>query len=348
MIEDIFGGTWPTFYGWLRHPQLAQALHDLAAEWARRALEQPGVDESALDTTVRMAAMGQASELLVKSTLAGINPVLLADKANMATLLKLTDNPTDGALGKMTTVGAQDAVKRLNECRPRSTPEISQPTRALEVRNDAIHLGLAPRKDELDAALNELVRLAEQVFEVRKALGQSHDWSEFWSAKHIQIVEARQRAFHQQLVEHYQDLIATAQESYRKMTEYLSKEAKNRLVAELASRVPFLGEREEVRRHTCPACANTMWVIYDVQRDVDIDDSEMPSGGSSIPHGYSFYARVHARVASALCPVCRLALDQSDLLLTDIPYTLDLGVREATEEEEQAWRDADNAGHPDR
>lgn len=67
------------------------------------------------------------------------------------------------------------------------------------------------------------------------------------------------------------------------MTEYLSKEAKNRLVAELTSRVPLLGDGEEVRRHTCPACANTMWVIYDVQRDVDIDDSEMPSGGSIHP-----------------------------------------------------------------
>lgn len=56
---------------------------------------------------------------------------------------------------------------------------------------------------------------------------------------------------------------------------------------------------------------------------------------------------MEAHVESAECPVCRLVLDQSDLVLTDIPYTLDLGVHEATEEEEQAWRDAKHAGFSD-
>ncbi|SKG34591.1 hypothetical protein [Mycobacteroides abscessus] len=343
-MKDPLCGTWSTVYGQLRHLQLSDALHDLAAEWARRALEEPAQGESGLDAAIRLAAVGQAGELLIKSTLAGISPVLLADKANVMTLLKLTDNEPHGAQGKMTTAGAVDALRRLNECRPPSTQKIDEPKLIFDVRNDVIHMGLTPSDAALESALTELVILIEQVFAVRAALGQTDDWNKFWSEKHIRIVEARKRKRHRQLVWRLNDLLANARKAYGRLTLDLSRHARERLIAELTARIPTVDEGTQiVRRHICPACDNTMWVIYDVNREVSLDDSEMPSGGSSIPHGYSLMVQLDAHVRSAECPVCGLFLDQNELALTNIPFTLDLGYSEASDNEEQAWRDAKNA-----
>lgn len=306
-------------------------------------MEEPGADESALDKTVRLTAVGEAGELLIKSTLAGINPALLADKTNMMTLLKLTDNDVRAAQGKMTTAGPIECLRRLNECRPTSSPKVTEPKLLFDVRNDVLHMGLAPTNGDLEAARTELVTLVAEIFDVRKALGQNGNWNQFWSDKHLKIVEARQRASHEQLVTQFKKLVAQARTAYQRLTDGLDQDARNRLVAELTTRIPSADDTQIVHPHRCPACHHTMWVIYDVQRDIEIDDSEMPSGGSAIPHGYAFYARLHGQVDSASCPVCGLSLDQSELILTTVPFTVDLGQEEATDEEEQAWKSARNA-----
>jgi hypothetical protein len=84
------------------------------------------------------------------------------------------------------------------------------------------------------------------------------------------------------------------------------------------------------RSHACPACQNTLWVVYDVLRDVELDDSDAPDS-------FRFFVKQSAYVASASCPVCGLALSQSDMVLTDIPFVLDLGDDEATPDEIEGW-----------
>jgi hypothetical protein len=121
---------WNTVYGLKSHRQLPAALFDLAAECARRAIEEPNRGPvTGLDKLIRLMSVGQAAELVVKSTLAGIDPTLLADKANTATLFALAGNKRR-LQGKVTTVGAVEAVRRLNECRPPT----SAPYRRTEVR----------------------------------------------------------------------------------------------------------------------------------------------------------------------------------------------------------------------
>ncbi|MEW2484090.1 hypothetical protein AB0876_31340 [Mycobacterium sp. NPDC049093] len=335
------GYVWNTVYGQRRHPQIATALFDLASEWARRAMDLPYPDETVLDKTVRLAAIGQAGELLIKSTLAGITPVLLAEKTTMATLLPLAGSARKAAQGKLTTAGAAESLKRLNEVRPANTPQIQEPKLLFDVRNGATHMGLAPTDDDLESALTELVTLADQVFKVRNALLLDGDWQAFWSSKHIKIVEARQRAHYESLVRGFNALIASAQAAYARLIAGLDQNERNRVVAELVARVPLLEDTQTVRPHQCPACHNQLWVVYDVVREVDIDESDMP-------HGVTFFVRISATVDYAECPVCNLVLDGDELALTGIPFTLHLGEDEATEDEAEGWRDARDAEIEDR
>lgn len=332
---------WNTVYGLRSHRQLSAAMFNLAAECARRALEEPNPDEgTGLDKLIRLISIGQAAELVVKSTLAGIDPALLADKANTATLYGLAGN-TRKLQGKITTVGAADAVRRLNECRPPSSPHIVEPKHLFEVRNDAIHMGLGPTAADLEESLTELVALVDSVFKVRAALSLSHDLRAFWSPKHIQIVQARERARYERLVNTFQGLITQAKANYARLIAGLGPEARNRLIAELVARTPDVDDEQILRPHKCPACQNSLWVIYDVYRDIEVDDSDAP-------HSFGLFAKVRAEVRSAGCPVCGLSLDQGAIVLTDIPFTLDLGEDEVTDDEHQGWYDARAAEDEDR
>ncbi len=332
---------WNTVFGLKSHRQLPTALFNLAAECARRAIEEPNQGPvTGLDKLIRLMSIGQAAELVVKSTLAGIDPTLLADKANTVTLYALAGN-TRKLQGKVTTLGPVEAVRRLNECRPLTSPHVAEPKSLFDVRNDAIHMGLAPNDADLEEALTELVTLVDNVFKVREALRQGHDLRAFWSPKHIQIVQARQRARYERLLKNFQGLIKQAQANYARLTAGLTPDARNRLIAELVARTPDVDYEQTLRPHKCPACQNSLWVVYDVQRDIEVDDSDAP-------HSFGLFAKVRGDVRSASCPVCDLSLDQAAIVLTDIPFTIDLGEDEATTEEHEGWHDARHTEDGDR
>jgi hypothetical protein len=325
--------TWTTPYGQKPHRQLPTAMFNLAAEHARRAIEgaQAG-DTSGLGKVDQLTSIGAAAELLIKSTLAGIHVSLLAGKANTPTLLALIASPMARG-GKVFTVGGVEAIHRLNECKPQNSKAIAEPKLVFEVRNDALHMGLASEDATVQDALTELVTLAASVFEIRGALHQDADWDSFWSPKHLKIVQARQQAGYEKLRQHFDGLIGAARNAYARLTAGLDADARIRLTGELVRRVPEVRDAEMLRSHACPACQNTLWVVYDVVRDVELDDSDAPDS-------FRFFVKQAAYVASASCPVCGLVLSQSDMVLTDIPFVLDLGDDEATPDEIEGWGDA--------
>lgn len=120
---------------------------------------------------------------------------------------------------------------------------------------------------------------------------------------------------------------AKGKADYAKLIAGLSDNDRIRVVGELEARLPITEDDQSSRKHNCPACGNYMWVVYDVQREIDVDDSDAP-------HSIGLYAIVSATVNQAECPVCNLHLDQEDLILTEVPFSLDLGTDEATAEEE--------------
>jgi hypothetical protein len=309
------------------------AMFNLAAEHARRAIEGINAgDASGLGKVDRLTSIGAAAELLVKSTLAGIDASLLAGNASTTTLLALIASPLARA-GKVFTVGGVDAVRRLNECRPQNSKAIADPKLVFEVRNEALHMGLASEDATIEDALTELVTLADSVFEIRRTLHQYADWDTFWSPKHLKIVQARQQAGYEKLRQHFDGLMDAARNAYARLTAGLDADARIRLIAELVTRAPEVGDAEMPRSHACPACQNTLWVVYDVVRDVEVDDSDAPNS-------FGYFVKQSAYVASASCPVCGLVLSQSDMVLTDIPFVLDLGDDEASPDEIEGWQDA--------
>ena len=206
-------------------------MYKLAAEHARRAIEGAKSDPaSGLNKLDQLTSIGAAAELLVKSTLAGIDVSLLAGNATTSTLLGLiSSGPIARQGGKVNTVGGVEAVRRLNECRQGATT-IPEPKLVFEVRNDALHMGLAADGRTIQAALTELVALAERVFDIRRALNQIADWDEFWSPKHLTIVQALQQAGYSQLGRHFISLIDAAKSAYARLTAGLDPDDRNRLV----------------------------------------------------------------------------------------------------------------------
>jgi hypothetical protein len=194
-------------------------MFNLAAEHARRAIEGPQAgDTSGLGKVDQLTSIGAAAELLVKSTLAGIDVSLLAGNANTPTLLALIASPLARG-GKVFTVGGVDAVRRLNECKPQSSKPIVDPKLVFEVRNEALHMGLASEDATVQDALTELVTLAASVVEIRGALHQNADWDSFWSPKHLKIVQARQQAGYEKLRQHFDGLIGAARNAYARLTQ---------------------------------------------------------------------------------------------------------------------------------
>ncbi|MCV7175446.1 hypothetical protein [Mycolicibacterium sphagni] len=329
--------TWRTAYGLKSHRQLPGALLDIAAELARRAIEDPRPgDDSGLAKLDRAIAVGGAAELLIKSTLAGISLSLLAGSANTPTVVALSGTTTRPTQEKVITLGGPEALRRLNSCRRPSSSEIAEPKFLFEIRNDALHMGLTPEGAALETALTELVSLVQAVFEIRRALGQEADWNRFWSTKHLQIVEARQQAGYERLNKRFKEMLAAAHSAYLRLTAGLGNFERSRLVAELNTRAPEVDGSEHLRSHTCPACENTLWVVYNVVRDIEIDDSDAP-------HSFAHFVKERGYVSSATCPVCGLELNQSDMVFTDIPFVIEIGEDEASDDEVQAWQDAKDA-----
>jgi len=131
---------------------------------------------------------------------------------------------------------------------------------------------------------------------------------------------------------HFDGLVDTARKAYARLIAGLDPDERHRLIAELVTRAPEVDDSELLRSHPCPACQNTLWVVYDVVRDVEVDDSDAP-------HGVGNFVKQASYVASVECPVCGLDLTQSDMVLTDIPFDINLGEDEATPDEVEAWKD---------
>lgn len=329
-------GSWNTIYGTKTPHELAAALFELAADCSRKAIDEPPADQSGFDRWVRLTAIGQAAEMLLKATLANINPVLIADNTGMATLCALSGNGQQPS-GKVATASGVEAFKRLIACMPAGMKGIPEPKAVFEVRHGAQHLALANDED-LETALTELVTLVDWVFKVRAALNQQADLSAFWSPRHFAIVEARRKARYEDLREYFGGVVGEAKAVFIRLTAGLSDNERNRVIGELEARQPPVEDEQTARKHNCPACGSYMWVVYDVHREIDIDESEMP-------HGVSFYANVSGTANYAECPVCDLFLDAEYLVLTDIELQLDLGIDQATDDEEEGWRDARHAEH---
>jgi len=145
-------------------------------------------------------------------------------------------------------------------------------------------------------------------------------------------VEARRKAGYEGLREHYRQVIGEAKSAYNRLVTGLSDNERIRIVGELEERPPIMGGSQTARKRNCPACGNYMWVVYEVLREIEMDES-------GAPDGVAFIAKLSGTVTYAECPVCNLYLEPENLALTDVEFTVDLGEEKATADEAEGYRD---------
>lgn len=325
--RDIWSGVTEIDHGTQRLPD---RLFRLAAEHARRAISSP--TDTPLDVYDRTTSLGAAAELLLKATLAGVSVTLLAGNTNTSTLVRFSTARVKVYKETATsTVGASDAVTRLNDLLPKPSHTITTLKRGFPARNGAVHLGDELADTEFDSARAELVTLVSEVFAARRHLNQSADWDEFWSPKYAHIATAIREKTIEHLRDRFDTLVSNAADQYAQLVDNLEPEARHDVIQNLATRAENLDYL--ARGHQCPACKNyTLQALYETRREVDVDYSDAP-------HSPAYFVHEIAELDFATCPVCGLRLGRTNVGFTDIPLTLDRGETDATADEVQAWQD---------
>lgn len=310
---------------------LPDTLYDLAQHHARRAIREPRVADP-LDEYDRTTSLGAAAEFLAKSTLAGISVTLLAGSSSTATLAEFGARQTapKRGIGEPVTVGAVDAVKRLNQLAAIS-PALPQPDNLFATRNRAIHLGALPTPTDATAAQAELVTWVDVVLERRRALHQSGDWEAFWSPTYAEIATSILDETYEELRRVFDRAVQDAAAMYGSLVDDLEPEARQILIETLVHRAHSVDLYTQPYR--CPACHNhTLHGLYELHRTVEVDDSDAPES-------VGYFVRETAELDFIHCPVCDLHLDRSLAGFTDVPLTRDHGDKNATSDEIEAWND---------
>lgn len=331
------GGTfWPFEGGHVDYASLTGVLQRTAQGFAQEALTCLGVSDH--DRLVRGAvAAGSAVELLVKAFLTGVNPAMLVERSEKDSLLFLVDqghradassSPTD-----VRTLAASDALLLAKKIIPGGAfswhPQADR--KVLQVRNAALHLGLADH-DELRDACVIMTRLTSELLAQMSA-----DPPTFWGdaggvAQTLLDEAATER---QRSVEFKK---AAAKDFYLRLTSGLDGPTMSAVVASLVER----GKPEDVdddiliTEQECPVCDNRAWLTCDIVRG-DVQHEQVDW------HDYDVWVDRTALPLLFQCGVCGLELEDDELLETDFRREIELepdtDPAEAWEPDEDLWRD---------
>lgn len=327
---------WPTAVGRVTSAGLSTALLKMAALHARRAVSLVGSND-ALELIDQAVSIGASVELLVKSTLAGIDVHLIRTTTGNShdTTMALIGKPkTIGRLPVLKTIGGKDGIVLLNRCQTElgvGGSTIRSEEKLFAVRDSAVHLGLVDR-DENDEAVTLLVKVTKSLLELRNRLGQPSDWPQYWADQLEPANEIENRAA-EALSTRYEQQLASARRSFQLRWP---NPGRDKNLIQLLEQTKPRHERDQVTHPvTCPACSNQGWVTYDVERsDPQIDDSDAP-------HSVAWFVKLTGRRRDFDCQVCQLFLDDPDELDQAGIEDADLGEAEATPDEVEAWNDGD-------
>lgn len=330
---------WPAGTSHHAHDKLTDLLWDSSRRHARVTHElYPG--EGGWDAQRLAISIGTAVELLLKHVLAQQSYHLLPDKSfSIETALTLDGKPptTVSHLPQLTTVAGLAAFDRVNAlCSLKLQKDDFKII--FEVRNAALHLGVASTKSNADA-FKQMVLLIDRLF---THLGTEPSARvEYWGGDDA---EAFVRAIVDQAISEvrvrYEQLVREAKTVYEKLLGGLADESKPAVIAQYAAVRPTIDSGvEEVSTHQCPACQNMGWVVYEVHRSTPT--VEYPERGE---YGYEPTFAYVDREGSANrfeCGVCRLKLDRRDYLVeADVPLEVVLEPGEATEDEISEYEEA--------
>ena len=307
-----------------------QPLHLTLAASSRSFTERAFACHEQSDWEGLIVNAGIAIELLAKSVLVSINPLLISDPKDERSLLILAQGePRGNVLTSLRTVGADTAIARLQKLGV-SFDEFGDDLRALRIaRNAVVHVGVYDKTDVdrvFDAWIRSMVKLCMKgEYSIRLIFGKNSD-----------LVDLQLRDYENAVDALLEQRKAAAERRWRTWKYDLSeidiKRRSDTLRAEMESANAV---DPRIQCTNCLVCSLPAYLYGDLDLDVDIDYE----GGDAYVTGVYFdFVPIGLR-----CPTCELNLDSRQLISRSAvlqDWELDDGDRERWEEEIRAsWKD---------
>lgn len=291
---------WPFGNLYRSHADLAGHLHQVGQWHAQRALRLYASEDEfeQLDAAV---SMGTSVELLAKSLLASVDPILLLPlNSDSAALLKYSGTKRAGVdhpdAFQVRSLEATKAIERLRHIKLLPVWGLADQS-VFSVRNAAAHMGMVQR-NLLRSAIRPMVRFAEHT---RIHYGQLPEiwWGDELSTIAPEMVEADALAW-EQIV---QAKLAAARMRIAELKDRLPAAAADGILASMVGTWRTSMEYNEMT--ACPGCDYLGWATGEVHQgsgETQYDEDGWPT----------FYSTLH--VLHFECNVCGLRLaDKAEL-----------------------------------
>jgi len=296
---------------------LPRDLAERAASSARRAISLSG------DFEGEDAALfaGQALELMAKSFLAQINPVLIADPRDPTSVIIGGGghllSPSQVNLSKAKTVEARVAWQYVMSLTAgRSRLSLLEVEVVLRRRNSAAHLGLVDRED-LMSTVSNMVCAVEELRRLHHGMIES---TQFWRDSEPLIADliARKGEVKRQM---FTSKLHAARDRFKLQFDSIDEDRRASVV--LALQLSHQLNEEIELNARCPVCQSMGWVEYSDDTYTLGLITETGGDGEELLFEEPFREALKFR-----CPVCRLELDDDELYQCGLPDRMALERRE--------------------
>lgn len=279
------------------------AIHE-----ARIAVGTYGSDD--LQTMRRAAmAMGAAAEHLLSSAIVAVDPVLLADPRDVASVVSLSRANKTSRLdpARLRTAPWDRQLRILEEVHVsiRIRPDM---TSLMTTRNAAAHAALVTASNLGEAA----VALARVVEGLHTALPH-RDEARFWGGRFMGTVEELRNVRSSATRQRVSAKIAHAKDSLEKILFGLSEDGRTRMLVALEARLTSATVLDaETVDEECPACGRQGELsLLTEKQDEPRYEADYDRDGSPVAQYAVFGVLGYPTLFQ--CPVCGLSLEQDEL-----------------------------------
>lgn len=296
---------WPFGNFYRSHSDLAGHLHQVGQRHARQALRLYA-SEDEFDQLDAAVSIGTAVELLAKSLLASVDPILLVPLSpDTSALLKYSGTRRSGVdhpdAFQVKSLDASKTIERLRHIKLLPAWGAADHS-VFSVRNAAAHMGVV-HQNLLRSAIRPMVRFAEHT-RIHYGVTPELWWGDELSTIAPGMVEADALAW-EQIV---QAKLTTARMRIAEMKAGLPPAAADGILASMVGSWRTTMEHNETT--TCPGCDYLGWATGTVDQgagETEYDEDGWPT----------FYSLLH--VMHFECNVCGLKLtDQAELEIAGV------------------------------
>jgi hypothetical protein len=266
-------------------------LFEAARDEARRALEQHAVSTPGAERQVVVAA-GLASEYLHVATIISVDPVLLADRRHVESVLMMSRHNGEGVIDhqRLRTLTMSDSVALVRTMFP-AVHVVADATALLGLRNAAAHTAHVGDGDS-GLAVQHLVRIVDALTPLIPLVSRRT----FWPSGYEDAIASFRRLAIDALEQRIATRLAAARDRLDTIVFNLDEQEIEAVLRSLERRNrPLVGH---TRQQACPACHRDGIIHY--QPVVLVNGS---------PQDGTYEVTREGVPSDFLCPVCGFELD---------------------------------------